>query len=179
MRLRKPPRSSVCDRSYRYLLMLSSSTNLRACDTLTNVAHRLATTSLGLRLLRISSIVATQASANVGGFFMFVLGENGRQLASRFDVEVRHRAQAHGGNSSAISSPTVTGFTGRVRSRIVSGGAIDAAVAGGGGDVGRDDGVVGAGAGEGCVDGPLICGVGACGINCEPLEPPGDRQSMG
>src|SRR5262245_56334117 len=91
MRLRKPPRSSVCDRSYRYLLMLSSSTNLRACDTLTNVAHRLATTSPGLRLLRIASTVATQASANVGEFFMFVLGENGRQRASRSNVDVRYQ----------------------------------------------------------------------------------------
>src|SRR5262249_37011084 len=90
----------------------------------------------------------------------------------------------------AMSSPTVTGFTGSMWSRIVDDGGADAAAAGGGVDGvdGGDDGVagvagvvgvdvgvgiVGVGVGVG-VDGPLICGVGDGGID---WKRPGDRQS--
>jgi len=64
------------------------------------------------------------------------------------------------GISSAISSPTVTGFTGCMWSRIGAAGAVGGVAAAGGGVVGVA-GVVGVEIGGGVgVDGPLICGVG-------------------
>src|SRR6516165_1028575 len=42
---------------------------------------------------------------------------SGRRLASRVIVGVRRGVHAHGGNSSAIASATVTSFTGFVASR--------------------------------------------------------------
>src|SRR5215471_9541520 len=79
-----------------------------------------------------------------------------------------------------MSSPTVTGFTGCIWSRIVDDGGADAVAAGGGvgGVDGGDDGVagvVGVGVGVGVgVDDPLICGVGDGGTG---WKRPGDRQS--
>src|SRR5271169_4216749 len=83
-------------------------------------------------------------------------------------LDLRPRAQAHGGNSSAISSATVTGFTCLVWSRIVD------AVAAVAGVVGVEAGAAVGGVG---VVGPLICGAGGWGVSLGP-PPPGARQSM-
>ena len=93
----------------------------------------------------------------------------GRQCASRFVVL---EVQAHGGSSSAMDSPTVTGFTGFVLSRTTdpddAGGAVGGVAGGAAVAGGVDDGVAGVvsvevgGVGA---DGPLICGVGDCGTD--------------
>src|SRR5262249_37760334 len=89
-------------------------------------------------------------------------------------------AQAQGGNLSAISSPTVTGFTGFVLSRTV-----DADDAGGVADDGAvDDGVaVGASSLEVAAGVAAVAAAGgSCGVDGdatrEPSPPLGARQSM-
>src|SRR5262249_43213437 len=122
-----------------------------------------------------------------------LLGRGERQLASRILVEASVvELQAHGGSSSAMSSPTVTGFTGFVWSRTVDAdavggaavagevageaGAAGAAGPGAGADaVGAGADVAGPGTGAAVAAGPGSCGVGVCGMNCEP--PRGVRQS--
>src|SRR4051812_48741366 len=80
-------------------------------------------------------------------------------------------AQAQGGNSSLMMSPTVTGFADAIWV------SVDAALISGAGDADAGAAEAGAALGAGfgaeaaAPAGPLSCGVGDCGMSCPPSAP--------